>query len=160
VSTYRVPAAFLGRIDWLPGSELESDNMTVLSSIIQRVFNNVANDSSSSIVPGSGDSKQTPLPASAEGASLPVPPPQIDIFAVVEAAAAGKKEKLNWQTSIVDLMKALDLNPSLEARKELAQELHYPEDMKDTAHMNVWLHKKVLKKLAENGGRLPENFQT
>ena len=68
-----------------------------------------------------------------------------------------KKEKLDWRTSIVDLTKLLDLDSSLSARKELAQELHYSGDTNDLASMNVWLHKQVMRKLAENGGRFRRN---
>lgn len=75
-------------------------------------------------------------------------------------AAASKKEKLNWKTSIVDLMKALDLDSSLAARKELAKELNYTGDMNDSAKMNIWLHQQVMKKLAENGGVLPPDIRT
>ena len=67
--------------------------------------------------------------------------------------------KLNWQHSIIDLMKVLDLDSSLSARRELAQELNYSGDMKDTASMNVWLHKQVMRKLAENGGKVPEELK-
>jgi hypothetical protein len=66
------------------------------------------------------------------------------------------KEKLEWRTSIVDLMKLLNLDSSLAARKELAQELHYTGSTSDSAAMNVWLHKQVMNKLAENGGKVPE----
>ena len=69
-------------------------------------------------------------------------------------------EKLDWRTSIVDLMKLLDLDSSLSARKELAQELHYSGDVNDSASMNVWLHKQVMRRLAENGGKVPEELKT
>jgi hypothetical protein len=74
--------------------------------------------------------------------------------------AAKKGQKLDWRKSIVDLMKLLDLDSSLSARKELAQELGYTGDMKDSARMNVWLHKQVMQKLAENGGKVPESLRT
>ena len=68
-------------------------------------------------------------------------------------------QKLNWKTSIVDLMKLLELDSSMEARKSLAQELHYTGDMNDSAGMNVWLHKQVMTKLAENGGTVPDELK-
>ena len=90
-----------------------------------------------------------------------VPPPQtVDVAAIVDKAAAAKGEKLAWRTSIVDLMKALDLDSSLSARKELAKELNYTGDTSDTAKMNVWLHKQVMAKLAANGGKLPADIKT
>ena len=70
--------------------------------------------------------------------------------------AKESKEKLEWRTSIVDLMKLLQLDSSLAARKELAHELHYTGTTSDSAAMNVWLHKQVMIKLAENGGKVPE----
>jgi len=68
--------------------------------------------------------------------------------------------KLDWRTSIVDLMKALGLDSSLAARKELAKELHYTGDTNNTATMNVWLHQQVMAKLAANGGKLPADIKT
>lgn len=77
----------------------------------------------------------------------------------MEQAVASKGQKLNWRTSIVDLMKALDLDSSLAARKELAKELNYTGDTNDSATMNIWLHKALMKKLAENGGKVPAYLQ-
>ena len=81
--------------------------------------------------------------------------PVVDIAAVMSGLAAKNPEKLDWKRSIVDLMKLVGMDSSLSARKELATELHYTGDMNDSASMNVWLHKEVLKKLAENGGKVP-----
>jgi hypothetical protein len=69
-------------------------------------------------------------------------------------------QKLDWRHSIVDLMKLLNLDSSLSARKELAQELHYTGDTNDSASMNIWLHKQVMQKLAENGGKVPDSLRT
>jgi len=80
----------------------------------------------------------------------------VDVAAVLERLAGQSKEKLDWQKSIVDLMKLLGLDSSLSARKQLAQELHYTGNTNDTAAMNVWLHQQVMIKLAENGGKVPE----
>src|SRR6476659_9286582 len=97
-----------------------------------------------------------PAPAAAPMPSAPKPaPPMVDIAAVMEGLAAKNAEKLDWKRSIVDLMKLVGMDSSLSARKELATELHYTGDMNDSASMNVWLHKEVLKKLAENGGKVP-----
>ncbi len=70
-----------------------------------------------------------------------------------------KKEKLDWKKSIVDLMKVLDLDSSLKNRQELAKELGYTGDMNDSAKMNVWLHKQVMIKLADNGGKVPDSLK-
>jgi HEAT repeat protein len=77
----------------------------------------------------------------------------------MDKLAAQSKEKLDWRRSIVDLMKLLDLDSSLAARKQLAEELHYAGDMKDSASMNIWLHKQVMIKLAENGGKVPDELK-
>ena len=87
-------------------------------------------------------------------------PATVDVAAIVDKAAAAKGEKLAWRTSIVDLMKALDLDSSLSARKQLAKELHYTGNTKDSAKMNVWLHKQIMIKLAANGGKLPADIKT
>ena len=78
----------------------------------------------------------------------------MDVSSILNKAVAGKSEKLEWKTSIVDLMKALDIDSSLTARKELAKELGYSGDTNDSATMNIWLHKQVIAKLAANGGKL------
>lgn len=104
---------------------------------------------------------------SAQASASPTAPPpsappaqNIDVAAVVDKAAAAKGEKLEWRTSIVDLMKALDLDSSLTARKQLAGELKYTGSTSDTATMNVWLHKQIMQKLAANGGKLPADIKT
>ncbi|TIX45729.1 MAG: DUF3597 domain-containing protein [Mesorhizobium sp.] len=81
-----------------------------------------------------------------------------DIAAILDKAVAAKGQKLNWNNSIVDLMKALNIDSSLGARKELAHELNYTGDMNDTVTMNLWLHDALMKKLAENGGKLPSDL--
>jgi hypothetical protein len=92
--------------------------------------------------------------ALAEPASTPVS--VIDVKAHLEELAAANPQKLNWRTSIVDLLKLLDLDSSYAARKELATELACPSDlMGDSAQMNMWLHKTVLQKIADNGGNIP-----
>src|SRR5262249_15552639 len=83
----------------------------------------------------------------------------VDVAPVLTDLAAPNKEKLDWRKSIVDLMKLLDLDSSLSARKQLAQELKYSGDMNDSAAMNIWLHKQVMTKLAENGGKVPADLK-
>jgi hypothetical protein len=79
----------------------------------------------------------------------------VDVEKVLEDLAAKNPQKLNWRTSIVDLMKLVGMESSLAERRELAEELGYTGSVQDTATMNVWLHKQVLRKLAENGGKVP-----
>ena len=85
----------------------------------------------------------------------------VDVAAILDkaVAVARKKEKLAWRTSIVDLMKALDVDSSLSARKELAKDLKYPGDTDDSAAMNIWLHKQMMAQLAANGGKLPPDIK-
>ena len=83
----------------------------------------------------------------------------VDVAPILDKAVAAKGEKLEWRTSIVDLMKALDIDSSFTARKELAKELGYTGDSNDSASMNIWLHKQVMTKLAANGGKLPPEIK-
>ncbi len=106
-----------------------------------------------------------PVPPVAAPAPAPVEPPApapiavVDVVAQLEQRAAANPQKLNWKTSIVDLLKLLELDSSFAARKELAVELGCPADfMGDSAKMNVWLHKTVLAKIAENGGNVPKDL--
>ena len=97
--------------------------------------------------------------ATASSSASAAPAQTVDVAAIVDKAAAAKGEKLEWRTSIVDLMKALNIDSSLTARKELAKELGYTGDMNDSASMNIWLHKQVMAKLAANGGKLPPEIK-
>lgn len=101
-----------------------------------------------------------PVAAAVPGAAAPAgaKPAAVDVAAVLEKMAASHKEKLDWKHSIVDLMKLVGLDSSLSARKELAADLHYTGDTSDSAKMNVWLHKEVMRKLAENGGKVPADL--
>ena len=103
-----------------------------------------------------GGVPQAPMDAPA---TAPKPMAQVDVVAQLEAKAAANSQKLNWRTSIVDLLKLLDIDSSLAARKELATELGCPANlMADSAQMNMWLHKTVLTKLAANGGNVPKEL--
>lgn len=98
-----------------------------------------------------------PTPTPQQQAPAPAPQP-VDIEAVLEEMAEDNPQKLNWRTSIVDLMKLVGMESSLQERKDLADELGYTGDKSDSAAMNIWLHKAVLKKLAENGGKVPASM--
>jgi Domain of unknown function (DUF3597) len=108
-------------------------------------------------------SKASAAPAggAASGGAAPAPAPgqTVDVAPILDKAVAAKGEKLDWKHSIVDLMKALDIDSSLSARKELAKELGYTGDTNDSASMNIWLHKQVMTKLAANGGKLPPEIK-
>jgi hypothetical protein len=103
-----------------------------------------------------GTAPTTSAPSSVPGAA---PAQTVDVAAIVDKLVAAQKEKLEWRTSIVDLMTALDIDSSLAARKDLAKELGYTGDTNDSASMNVWLHKQVMSKLAANGGKLPPEIK-
>ncbi|MDP3090226.1 MAG: DUF3597 domain-containing protein [Nitrospira sp.] len=115
---------------------------------------------------GASAAQAAPAPQAAPTAvptpAAPAPPKTmktVDVVAKLEGLAASHKEKLNWKVSIVDLMKLLGLDSSLTARKGLATELGCPaEKMGDSAQMNMWLHKTVLQKLADNGGNIPNEL--
>ena len=84
---------------------------------------------------------------------------QVDVEQVLNDMAQTSAEKLNWRTSIVDLMKLLGIDSSLSARKELAKELHYTGDTSDSAAMNIWLHRQVMNKVAAKGGKVPADLK-
>ncbi|NJM36769.1 MAG: DUF3597 domain-containing protein [Akkermansiaceae bacterium] len=99
----------------------------------------------------------TNIPVSTSTPTAPAAP-VVDIAAVLDDLAKKSKEKLDWRKSIVDLMKLVGMDSSLSERKELARDLDYTGDMSDSAAMNIWLHKEVLKKLATNGGKVPADL--
>jgi len=115
---------------------------------------------------GIGNAKAEIAPApGAPAGTTPLAPPSsgsiapVDVVAQLEQRAAAQSQKLNWRTSIVDLLKLLDIDSSLAARKELATELGCPTDlMGDSAKMNIWLHKTVIAKIAANGGNIPKEL--
>jgi Domain of unknown function (DUF3597) len=132
--------------------------MSILGKIMGAIFGEKASaaPASGGAATGAGSapaSTSAPAPSSA-------PAQTVDLTPILDKAAAAKKgEKLEWRTSIVDLMKALDIDSSLTARKELAKELGYTGDTNDSASMNIWLHKQVMAKLAANGGKLPPDIK-
>jgi hypothetical protein len=135
--------------------------MSIFGKIMGAIFGSKADAAPAS---GGGGGGATPsasgsAPAAAPSAAPAAPPASVDVAAILDKAVAAKKEKLEWRTSIVDLMKALDIDSSLAARKELAKELGYSGDTNDSATMNVWLHKQVMAKLAANGGKLPPEIK-
>jgi uncharacterized protein DUF3597 len=122
--------------------------MSIFGKIMGAIFGTKAEAAPA----GSGTATST---GSSSGSAAPAQ--TVDVAAIVDKAAKG--EKLAWRTSIVDLMKALDIDSSFSARKELAKELGYTGDSNDSASMNIWLHKQVMTKLAANGGKLPPEIK-
>ena len=135
--------------------------MSILGKIMGAIFGEKASatPASGGTATGAGSAPaSTSAPASS---SAPTATAQtVDLTPILDKAAAAKKgEKLEWRTSIVDLMKALDIDSSLGARKELAKEFGYTGDTNDSATMNIWLQKQVMAKLAANGGKLPPDIK-
>ena len=119
--------------------------MSIFGKIMSAIFGHAA-----TAAPAAGGATAAPAAAPAQ---------TVDVAPVLDKAVAAKGEKLEWRTSIVDLMKALDIDSSFAARKELAKELGYTGDSNDSATMNIWLHKQVMTKLAANGGKLPPEIK-
>lgn len=103
---------------------------------------------------GSSSTAAAPAPTPTPAATMTA----VDVEAMLEAKAKTFSRKVNWRTSIVDLMALVGIENSLAERRELARELGYTGDMNDTAPMNIWLHKQVMRKLAENGGKVPADL--
>ena len=127
--------------------------MSIFGKIMSAIFGTPAG-----AAPASGGTAASPSAAPSGGSSA-APAASVDVAPILDKAVAAKGEKLEWRTSIVDLMKALDIDSSLSARKELAKELGYTGDTNDSASMNIWLHKQVMSKLAANGGKLPADVK-
>ncbi len=130
--------------------------MSIFGTIVSAIFHHA----------GSPPPASSAAPAGSAPASAPVPATQpaapagtVDVAAVMDKLQAQSSEKgLDWRHSIVDMMKLLNLDSSLHARKELAQELHYSGNTNNSASMNVWLHGQVMTKLAQNGGKVPSDL--
>jgi hypothetical protein len=125
--------------------------MSIFGKIMSAIFG-----SSATAAPAGGGAA-TGGAAAAPGAAPAAA--TVDVAPILDKAVTAKKEKLEWRTSIVDLMKALDIDSSFTARKDLAKELGYTGDSNDSASMNIWLHKQVMAKLAANGGKLPPEIK-
>ena len=129
--------------------------MSIFGTIMSAIFGKSAQAAPA----GSAPSAPAAAPAGAPPAASAAPSAPVDVAAIMDDLAGKAGQKLDWRKSIVDLMKLLDLDSSLGARKELAKELNYSGDMNDSATMNIWLHKQVMTKLAENGGKVPADLK-
>ena len=131
--------------------------MSILGNIVSAIFRH-AGPSSAQAAPAAPGAPSAPG-SSPTASGMPAKPgTPVDVDAILTKLAAQNKEKLDWRKSIVDLMKLLNLDSSIAARKELASELHYPGDQHDSAAMNIWLHAQVMQKLADNGGKVPADL--
>ena len=133
--------------------------MSIFGNIMSAIFGNSAQAQTAGTQGQSGGTatQESTAPSIAPEAGAQMS--NVDVGLTLDNLAKQKKEKLDWKHSIVDLMKLLDLDSSLAARKELATELNYRGDMSNSARMNIWLHKQVMVKLAANGGKVPGGFE-
>jgi hypothetical protein len=132
--------------------------MGIFSSIVNAIFGSKAAAASPAASGGSAAPAGGSAPAASTSAA-PTPISKAEVEAIIAKIEADRGLKYNWRQSIVDLMKLLDLDSSLAARKELAQELGYKGALDGSAEMNVWLHKQVMDKLAEGGGKVPDSLK-
>ncbi len=140
--------------------------MSILGSIVSAILHH--DGASTAPTPTTAHAAPAPAPENAELGTPVAPAPTsvpaapaapVDVDAVLTQLAAEHHERLDWKHSIVDLLKVLNLDSSLAARKELATELHYARDEHDTATMNIWLHRQVIIELEKNGGKVPADLQ-
>ena len=140
--------------------------MGILGNIFRKIFPS-AHAANAGTVAGNPTPAGSTAPAPGVTAGAPATPttpvPQamseVDVEQILDGLASKATQKLNWKTSIVDLLKLLDLDSSIGARKQLASELNYTGDTSDSATMNIWLHKQVMNKLAANGGKVPADLK-
>ena len=140
--------------------------MGILSNIFNKIFPNSPSAKEAQAKAQAQNAPAAPAPttgAAAPAAPTAAPAPaamdQVDVEAILNSKLQASGQQLNWRTSIVDLLKLLDLDSSLQSRKELAAELHYTGDTSDSASMNIWLHRQVMNKLAANGGKVPADLK-
>ena len=135
--------------------------MSMFGNLMAKVFGPKHGDAT----PASASSADTPAVAStstapaAQSGTAAANAQAVDVTAILDDMAEKNSETLDWRKSIVDLMKLVGMDSSLTARKELADELHYTGSKDDSAAMNIWLHKQVMTKFAENGGKIPAGLQ-
>jgi 3-oxoacyl-ACP reductase-like protein len=146
--------------------------MSIFGSIVSAIFGSkhaaqsqpttttTTSAGASPTAPSAGSPAAKTAPPAGTSASAGQPISRSELEALIARTVAAQDEKLDWRQSIVDLMKALKLDSSLAARKQLAQELGYTGALDGSAEMNIWLHRQVMTKLAESGGKVPESLRT
>ena len=139
--------------------------MGLFNNLMSKIFSHgggtAAAGTSGPAVPGGATAASSTQPAATRAGDAGggvATAQQVDVAAILDDLARKNPEKLDWKDSIVDLMKLVGMDSSLSARKQLATELHYTGNQTDSASMNIWLHKEVLRKLAENGGKVPQEL--
>ncbi|MGX1747373.1 MULTISPECIES: DUF3597 domain-containing protein [unclassified Brevundimonas] len=132
--------------------------MSILGKILGGVFRKKEAPAAAPAAPAPEAAAPIPAPAPTAAAVAPQPAAEVDVAGILDFMNEQRAQKLNWRTSIVDLMKLIGLESSLAERKELADELGYTGDKSDSASMNIWLHKQVIQKIRDNGGQLPTDL--
>ncbi len=141
--------------------------MGLLSNLISKIFSHAGTTAAvtgAAAAPSTAPAQPAAPPTVTPSAAAPppaapaAPAKAVDVAVILDGLAAKNPEKLDWKKSIVDLMKLVGMDSSFKARKQLAQELNYTGDPNDSASMNVWLHKQVLIKISENGGKVPQEL--
>ena len=132
--------------------------MSILGKILGGVFKKKEAPAATPAAPAPEAAAPTPAPSPTAAAVAPQPAPEVDVAGILDFMNEQRAQKLNWRTSIVDLMKLVGMECSLAERKELADELGYTGDKSDSASMNIWLHKQVIQKIRDNGGQLPTDL--
>lgn len=132
--------------------------MSLFSTILEKLGIGKHAASTAQATPTAPTAGATPVTPQTSTSTPAAAISEVDVASKLEALASQQGEQLNWRTSIVDLLKLLNIDSSLAARKELAAELHYTGSTDDSAAMNIWLHSAVMKKLAENGGKVPADL--
>lgn len=122
--------------------------MGFFGSIMSKIFG---------VSPAAAEEAKPAAPGAAPAAPIAAAG-SVDVASILDDLVEKQDQELNWRVSIVDMMKALGLDSSLTARKELAKELHFDGDTSDSASMNIWLHKKMMEMISANGGKLPDNI--
>jgi len=138
--------------------------MSIFGNIMSAIFGHSSSAAAAAAPAAAAPAAPTAQPTTTPVSAAPSAPAAasavpVDVAAIMDGLAGQSSERLDWRRSIVDLMKLINLDSSLAARKELAQELNYTGDMNDSASMNIWLHKQVMIKLAENGGKVPDELR-
>jgi hypothetical protein len=142
----------------LPVKQVPPKTLPILRLLLERTMS-IFGKIMSAIFGTKADAAPASGGAAAGGGAAAPGAATVDVAPILDQAVKAKGEKLEWRTSIVDLMKALDIDSSFAARKDLAKELGYTGDSNDSASMNIWLHKQVMTKLAANGGKLPPDIK-
>jgi hypothetical protein len=137
--------------------------MSIFGNIMSAIFEHASSmvSAASAAPPPSAVKPPAGQSAVVSGQDVPASRPQaaVDVSAILDKLTQEAGEKLDWRKSIVDLMKLIHLDSSLTARQQLAKELNFTGNPSDSASMNIWLHKEVMTKLAENGGKVPEELK-